>query len=67
MTWGRSNIKQRMYGRLARAPYKEGRCAAMVVHGCMWYQCSRKEGHGHEGLYCKQHAHRYPAGKEIDR
>jgi hypothetical protein len=24
-------------------------------------QCARPRGHGHDGLYCKQHAKRYPA------
>lgn len=24
-------------------------------------QCSRKRGHGKDGLYCKQHAKRHPA------
>ncbi len=25
------------------------------------YQCSRKRGHGEDGLYCKQHAKNHPA------
>jgi len=27
-------------------------------------QCSRKDGHGKDGLFCKQHAIRYPAGAD---
>ena len=41
------------------APYKEGLCAWEVLS--RWkefvpYQCSRKNGYGPNGLYCKQHA-----------
>jgi len=39
-------------------PYVEGRCA-MEVHddyGCLFHQCSKKNGHGPGKLYCKQHA-----------
>ncbi len=38
--------------------YQEGHCAFerpyMFFAGD--YQCSRKKGHGPDGLYCKQHA-----------
>jgi hypothetical protein len=27
------------------------------------YQCSRKRGHGPDGLYCKQHAKKHEAAK----
>ena len=32
-------------------------------HGGGWtsYQCSRKRGHGKDGLYCWQHAKSHPA------
>lgn len=33
------------------------RCIAEVAPECGWthHQCSRKRGHGPNGLYCKQH------------
>lgn len=39
------------------------RCIAEVPlqpGGWHWIQCSRKRGYGEDGLYCKQHAKRYP-------
>lgn len=38
--------------------YVEGRCACEVAYrgGWRWCQCSRHNGHGPGGLYCKQHA-----------
>lgn len=39
--------------------YIEGRCAEEIWssgRGSLPYQCSRKNGHGPDGLYCKQHA-----------
>lgn len=43
---------------------KEGvHCIADVQPEDVWaepYQCSRKRGYGKNGLYCKQHAKRYP-------
>ena len=38
------------------------RCVAPVMHppGFHSLQCSRQNGHGYHGLYCKQHAKRYP-------
>ncbi len=35
--------------------YNEGYCA-YEVGDLIGYQCSRKNGHGPAGLYCKQHA-----------
>ena len=35
------------------------RCAAEIAVGgrsCLFKQCSKKPGHGHALLYCKQHA-----------
>lgn len=37
--------------------YNEKRCAYEVFGDfCVSYQCSRKNGHGPDKLYCKQHA-----------
>jgi hypothetical protein len=41
--------------------YQPERCAMEVYEqgrGMMFYQCSRKPGHGPDSLYCKQHAKR---------
>ena len=42
-----------------RAPYNPDRCAYAVTDP-PWYidqhQCSRKPGHGPDGMFCKQHA-----------
>jgi len=37
--------------------YRDGDCAYEVyaLNGWGSYQCSRKNGHGPGGLYCKQH------------
>ena len=39
--------------------YVEGRCAGEVWHNYLFFQCSKKSGHGPDGLYCKQHANKY--------
>lgn len=50
------------YGTWASNPggysYKEDRCAYEVQDSISWtyHQCSRKNGHGPAGLYCRQHA-----------
>lgn len=39
--------------------YQESRCAYEVgelPYFIPWWQCSRRNGHGINGLYCKQHA-----------
>jgi hypothetical protein len=39
--------------------YQEGYCAYEVWaqgRGISCHQCSRKNGHGPDGLYCKQHS-----------
>jgi hypothetical protein len=39
--------------------YRAGFCAMEVWPNCRGpipHQCNRKNGHGPEGLYCKQHA-----------
>jgi hypothetical protein len=46
-------------GRPAGYPYKEGKCAAeSLPESGQWFfrQCARENGHGPDGLYCKQHA-----------
>jgi hypothetical protein len=54
--------KKYRYGTWAGNPkgadYNEGSCAYEVSDSDGWhyYQCSRKNGHGPEGIYCKQHA-----------
>ncbi len=37
-------------------PYVRGRCAYEVHCNYRFFQCSRKNGHGADGLYCKTHA-----------
>ena len=40
-------------------PYNPAHCASEVYHrfgGYVSSQCSRKNGHGPDGLYCKQHS-----------
>lgn len=47
-------------------PYAEGHCAYEVfpsARGGLPYQCTRKNGCGSDGLYCKQHAKRVPGAK----
>ena len=45
------------YGRIYdKRSYVEDRCAYEVWDNFTSYQCSRTNGHGTNGLYCKQHA-----------
>jgi hypothetical protein len=40
-------------------PYTDGQCAYSVPvrpHWLNYHQCTRRPGHGPDGLYCKQHA-----------
>lgn len=37
-------------------PYKEGKCAYEMWSHIYSRQCSRENGYGPGGLYCKQHA-----------
>lgn len=55
---------QNSYG-LHNIKPKLDQCAKEVFSPCGWfsYQCSRKNGHGLNGVYCKQHAKRYPAAE----
>lgn len=55
-----------IYGAWAGNPrgqkYQEGHCAEEVwsgPRGMTANQCSRKNGHGPAGLYCKTHAKRF--------
>ena len=52
--------KQYKYNKWAGNPngnrYREGECAYEVWSNVSSYQCSRKNGYGPNGLYCKQHA-----------
>ena len=49
-------------------PEDESKCIVQVsgtgMKGFIGKQCSRKRGHGLDGLYCKQHAKQYPAEQE---
>lgn len=36
--------------------YDQECCAYEISSGGLPWQCSRKPGHGPDGLYCKQHA-----------
>lgn len=48
------------YGSWRVAPrgyeYSPARCAYEVHHDPRFHQCERANGHGPDGLYCKQHA-----------
>jgi len=52
--------KAKRYGTWAGSPdgnaYDPDQCAYEVYSAWGFYQCSRKNGHGINGLYCKQHA-----------
>ncbi len=43
-------------GKPKGTPYNKKQCAREVINGYIYYQCSRKNGHGIENLFCKQHA-----------
>lgn len=45
-------------GRPKGNPYREGKCAYQIYPppGFIACQCSRKNGHGNEKMFCKQHA-----------
>jgi hypothetical protein len=43
--------------------YREGRCAFEVFpnkRGALHHQCERRNGHGLNGLWCRQHAKWHP-------
>lgn len=49
-------------------PYDPKRCAqevwpATMCYGWAPYQCSRRNGYGERGLFCKQHAKEHPEGE----
>jgi hypothetical protein len=58
-------IEKKRYGQWAGNPrgtaYNPEKCAHEVhsPDGWRWYQCSRKNGHGPDELFCKQHAKLY--------
>ena len=55
-----SENTERVYGDWAGNPKgfpeRKTDCVAVVWHGVLSGQCSRKRGHGPDGEYCKQHA-----------
>ena len=59
--------KERRYGQWAGNPKgaaeDKTRCIESVWSDYVGGQCSRKRGYGKDGLYCKQHAKRYPAAE----
>ena len=63
-------MEKRIYGQWTGNPKgieeNISRCVEEVYNRCsgmLSSQCSRKRGYGKDGLYCKQHAKRYPADK----
>ena len=52
--------KKVRYG-ISNSPYKEGKCVYQVWDNFYSYQCSRRNGHGPDRLYCKQHAKKVEA------
>jgi hypothetical protein len=54
---------ERRYGACGVCPMGQAedptRCIE-EVDGWIPHQCSRKRGHGPDGLYCKQHAKQFP-------
>ena len=69
-----SDYPLKRYGQWAGYPtgvaYNPNRCAYPVSDGRRTpfnHQCSKPKGHGDRGLFCKQHARKFPAAeKEID-
>ena len=51
--------KKEQYGVGVKSKYIEGRCVQDVWEGWQNYQCTRKNGHGPDNLYCKQHAKKF--------
>ena len=51
------------YGAWAGCPggraYCVTNCAEEIHRDYLFHQCSRKNGHGPEGIFCKQHAKQY--------
>jgi hypothetical protein len=54
----------RKYGRYGN-PEHTGDCVVEVWQDFWSYQCSRKRGHGPDGLYCKQHAKMVEEGRHV--
>jgi len=61
----------RVYGRWAGDPRGKPedtrRCIVEVMDNVSWlsHQCQRRRGHGTNGLFCKQHAARFPTTESI--
>jgi transposase-like protein len=56
------------YGRYGHARPDFARCADTVSSGSVWHgskQCSRKNGHGPDGAFCKQHDPQAIAAKRV--
>ena len=57
LAWAEERRGSRVYGcKYAPNPENPERCVVAVMRGITSGQCSRKRGHGPEGLLCKQHA-----------
>ncbi len=67
------NEERRIYGQWAGNPkgWLEDleHCIEAIIRDNNWWasQCSRKRGHGKDGLYCKQHAKGYPEVKHENK
>lgn len=48
-------------------PYDPSRCAETVWDNHLSHQCRRKNGHGHMGLYCKQHDPEFVKERDEER
>jgi hypothetical protein len=58
------------YGRYGGVRPDFARCADTVSSGSIWHgskQCSRKNGHGPDGAFCKQHDPQALAAKRVAR
>ena len=55
-----TNLLKKRYGQWSGnprgVPYNPEHCVEGVWGDYIERQCSRKKGHGPDGLYCKQHA-----------
>ena len=62
--------KEYRYGKWAGDPsgqaYDQTCCAAEIHDGFRFYQCSRKNGKGPDGLYCGIHVKKLKSGQTAD-
>lgn len=60
-----NGIKTNRYGVWGGCPkghkFNPERCAEEIGEGFFFRQCTKKPGYGRFGMFCKQHAKRYPA------